>query len=170
VSASIAGRLPDDHGARPRTDNLRCDMPTPRKLVAAAAVMLVYFAVLMAVWAFRPLDDTVPVGTDWTPTTAVPPEGQRLVSQAVECNTLFADTPRSKALPDLTPQPEGRAALAFQREPCELVHTNARRLLAMNVVGVGLVVVTLVLLAVRGRRIEAEAVRPRVAANGSPAS
>lgn len=141
-------------------------MSTARKLVTAAVAVVVYFAVLMAVWAFRPLHDSIPVGTDWTPTTAVPPEGQRLVSQSVECNTLFADQPRSKALPRLTPQPEGRAALVFQREPCELVHTNARRLLAINILAVGLVVLVLVLLAVRSRRSPSD-VGPRIADIGS---
>ncbi len=128
---------------------------TSRRFAAVAAAVLLYFVVLLTTWAFRPLDDSVPVGTDWTPTTAVPPEPQRLVPQSVECNTLFADQPRREPLPALTPQPDGRPALEYQREPCELVRTNAQRLFAINTVVVIVVLAILMLLAVRSRRPEA---------------
>lgn len=130
---------------------------TGRKLVLVAAAVLFYFVVLIMVWAVRPLDDSVPVGTDWAPTIAVPPEPQRLVSQPVDCNTLFDDHPRSTPLPQLTPQPADRAALAFQREPCELVHANARRLLAINTVVVIVALAVLTWLAMRTRRPDADA-------------
>jgi hypothetical protein len=74
-------------------------------------------ALLVVLWAARPLTDTVPVGMDWTPTLQQPPATQRLVSQEVECNTLFDSSARDdEPLPTLTPQPEGRAALDYQRE------------------------------------------------------
>jgi len=124
---------------------------TRGRIAIVAAAVVLYFVVLMAVWAFQPLDDSVPVGVDWTPTTAAPPKPQREVSQAVQCNTLFDDEPRDEPLPELTPQPEGRPPLGYQREPCVLVHSDARRNMAINTVGVLAVLGALGFLAVRAR-------------------
>ena len=124
-----------------------------RRLVLAATAVVLYAVVLVTVWAARPLDDAVPVGIDWTPTTAVPPAGQRLLSQDVECNTLFASSPRGDGpLPALTPQPEGRPPLEFQREPCVLVQADARRNLALNGLFVIAALGAIGYLAIRQRR------------------
>lgn len=107
-----------------------------------AVVLLALYVVMVVGWAIRPLHDSVPVGTDWSPTVAVPPKAQRQVSQRVSCNSLFADSPRGNdQLPTLTPQPEGRRALAYEREPCDLVQRDARLVFALDSI------VTLVLLA-----------------------
>lgn len=126
---------------------------TSQRLALAASAVVLYAVVLLSVWALRPLDDAVPVGIDWTPTIATPPTAQRLVSIDVECNTLFASTPRGdEPLPELTPQPDGRPPLEFQREPCALVQADARRNLALNSVFVFGALGAIGYLALRQRR------------------
>ena len=108
-----------------------------KRLGLAALAVAAYACILVGVWAARPLHDSVPVGTDWTPTLAVPPLPQQLVSQRVTCNTLFSGDARpDEPLPELTPQPKGLPPLAFEREPCTLVHTDARRNLAINLIAI----------------------------------
>ncbi|MCX6522447.1 MAG: hypothetical protein NTZ21_17455 [Actinobacteria bacterium] len=113
-------------------------MSRPAKRLGLIAIaILAYYVILVGVWASRPLEDSVPVGLDWTPTVLVPPKGQQLVSQRVDCNTLFSGDARpDEPLPALTEQPKGRDALAFQREPCVLVHTDAQRNFAINTIAV----------------------------------
>jgi len=126
---------------------------TSKRLVIAASAIVLYAVLLLTVWAIRPLEDSIPVGIDFTPTTAVPPAGQRLLSQDVECNTLFASAPHNDdPLPVLTPQPEGRPALEYQREPCALVHGDARRNLAINGLFVVGALAAVGYLAIRQRR------------------
>ncbi len=127
-----------------------------RRLILLACAVVAYAVVLTGVWAARPLHDSIPVGMDWSPTVQTPPKGQRLVSQEVECNTLFANQARpDDALATLTAQPEGYSALEFQREPCTLVHSNARILFAVNVVAVAGLLALIALVAARSRRLEA---------------
>ena len=91
-------------------------------------LLLTAWFVVVAIWAVRPQSDAVPVGTDYT---LSPP---RLVSVDVQCNSLFDSTPGpDEPLPTLTPQVAPNPQLAFQRTPCELVHTNARIVLAIDV-------------------------------------
>jgi hypothetical protein len=105
-----------------------------RPIRLAMAAIVVHFALVVGLWAVRPLEDSIPVGMDWSPTVADPPAAQRLVSQDVECNSLFDSSPRpDEPLPELTPQPEGRQPLDFQREPCELVHSQARIVFGLDV-------------------------------------
>jgi hypothetical protein len=126
---------------------------TAKRLSLAAVAISVYFVLLMLVWATRPLHDSVPVGIDRTPTTAVPPKPEQAVSQRVECNSLFAEDSRpDESLPTLRPQPKGQPALAYQREPCNHVHSEARVLLAINSLVVVVLMALLVFLAVRSRR------------------
>jgi hypothetical protein len=125
---------------------------TAKRLGLAAAVIAVYFVLLIAVWAARPLHDSVPVGIDRTPTNAVPPEPEQAVFQRVECNSVIDRDARSdEALPTLKPQPEGLQALAYQREPCTLVHSEARTLLAINGLLVAVLLGLLAFLAMRSR-------------------
>ncbi len=108
-----------------------------KRLGLAAVAVVAYALILVGVWASRPLHDSVPVGTDWTPTLLAPPAPQQLVSQRVTCNTLFSGDPRpDEPLPTLTDQPKGRPELAFQREPCALVHSDAQRNFAINMIAV----------------------------------
>lgn len=106
-----------------------------KPLRIAFVALIVHFALVVGLWAVRPLEDSIPVGMDWSPTVQDPPAPQRLVSQDVECNSLFDSSPRpDEPLPVLTPQPEDRAALAFQREPCELVHSQARIVFGLDLI------------------------------------
>ena len=126
---------------------------TAKRLSLAAVAISVYFVLLMAVWATRPLHDSVPVGIDRTPTTAVPPRPEQALSQRVQCKSLFArDSRPDESLPTLRPQPKGQPALAYQREPCTLVHSQARLLLVINSLVVVASMALLVVLAVRSRR------------------
>jgi hypothetical protein len=135
--------------------------PTSRKLGLASLAVLLYAVVLSVVWASRPLEDSVPVGIDYTPAVAIPPSSPKLTSQVVECNTLFASAPRPDGpLPELTPQPEGFPELAYQREPCALVQADARRNLALNVVAVAGAFVLLGWLFRRSRRASSPAAAP----------
>lgn len=94
-----------------------------------SGLLLTAWFLVVAVWAVRPQTDAVPVGTDYT----LLPQ-PRLVSVDVACNSLFDSAARpDEPLPALTPQPEGQPALAFERTPCELVHHNARIVLAIDV-------------------------------------
>ena len=105
---------------------------TAKRLGLAAVALMLYFVLLMAVWASRPLHDSVPVGVDWTPTTAAPPKPEQVTDQVVRCNTLFASQARAEGLPTLRPQPKGRPALAYQHDPCKLVHSQARLLFVIQ--------------------------------------
>ena len=87
-----------------------------------------WFAISVA-WAVRPHTDSVPVGID----KSVEPAGVPL-SVDVQCNGAFDATARYGELPVLPAQPAGAPALEFQREPCELVHRDARLVLAIDTV------------------------------------
>ena len=105
-----------------------------KPLRIAFVAVIVHFALVVGLWAVRPLEDSIPVGLDWSPTVANPPEPQRLLSQDVECHSLFDSSPRpDEPLPVLPVQPEGKPALAFQRKPCELVHSQARIVFGIDV-------------------------------------
>ena len=115
-----------------------------RRAIIITLVGVTVWFVAVAVWAVRPQSDAVPVGFD---TTLLPAPG-RLSSIDVECNSLFSRQARSDGpLPTLNVQPNGVQPLAFQREPCALVHQNARIVLGIDVlffVGVvgGIAVIT----------------------------
>jgi len=100
-----------------------------------AMLIVVLFAVGVAIWATRPLHESLHVGTDWSPTLLVPPQGQHEKYVDVECNNLFASSPGpATPLPPLTPQPPDKPPLAYPREPCVFVHSDARRTFAIDVV------------------------------------
>jgi hypothetical protein len=99
-----------------------------------ATVVLAVFSLALAVWAIRPLHESMYVGTDWTPTLLVPPEPSQDVYQEVTCNSLLSDAGPHGALPSLTPQPADKPPLAYPREPCTFVHSDARKTFAIDVV------------------------------------
>ena len=120
---------------------------------ARATLGVLLFALVVGVWATRPLHESLQVGTDWTPTLLVPPQGAKEVQVEVECNNLFASSPRSDApLPALTPQPADKPPLAYPREPCVFVHSDARRAFAIDVLVVVAALATLALLRRRSHR------------------
>ena len=130
-------------------------MSTAAKSLSLIAVgVLVYFVLLVTLWAARPLEDYVFVGVDWTPTTEVPPQSQKERWQRVECNTVFDSEPRSdEPLPALTPQPEGRQALAYPQDVCEHVHSNGRLMFVVDTV---IVLVALAVIAVIALRLRSQ--------------
>ena len=126
---------------------------TAKRLRLAAVALFVYSVVLLTFWAARPLHDLVPVGIDRTPTVAVPPQPEQAISQSVECNSLFASEPRpGESLPKLKPQPKGQPALAYQRDPCQHVHSEARLVFVIDSFVVLALIGLLAFRAVRLRR------------------
>jgi hypothetical protein len=118
-----------------------------------ATLVISIFALAVGVWATRPLHESLHVGTDWTPTLLVPPQGANEVQVEVECNSLLASSPRSDApLPVLTPQPADKPPLAYPREPCVFVHGDARRAFAIDVLVVVVALATLAYLRRRSHR------------------
>ena len=116
-------------------------------------MIVLLFAVAVAIWATRPLHETLQVGTDWTPTLLVPPQGAKEARVEVECNSLLSSSPRSDApLPALTPQPPDKPPLAYPREPCVFVHSDARKTFAIDILVVALALVVLASLRRRSRR------------------
>jgi hypothetical protein len=139
-----------------------------KRLGLAAIAVLAYGLILVVVWASRPIEDSVPVGIDWSPTVLVPPGPQQPVSQRVVCNTLFAGRPRpDEPLPTLTEQPKDRPELAFQREPCKLPYADARRNFAINVIAVIAALASLGFLARRWRRADDVTAAPTTSAHST---
>jgi len=110
---------------------------TRRNLLLVAGAIGIWYIVILFTWALQPLEDSVPVGVnkDNTP-----------VSVTVQCNTLFASTPHDGELPDLDVHQE------YNRAPCDVVQSDARKIFALDtLVAVGGVAV-LVGFAVRPAR------------------
>jgi len=121
-----------------------------RSRTTRATLVVLLFALAVGVWATRPLHETMYVGTDWTPTTLVPPQGTKEVHVRVECNNLLSSSAQSdNAVPALTPQPPDKPPLAYPREPCVFVHSDARRAFAIDIF---VIVLALGLLAYASRR------------------
>lgn len=108
-----------------------------RYVFLAAGVGAAWFVFVFVFWALRSPSDVVPVGVDYNrqPPTAA--------SVAVACNGLFDGRSRgNSSLPVLAVQPKGKPALAFQREPCALVHRQGRVVFLLDaVVFVGFVTI-----------------------------
>ena len=85
-----------------------------------------WYACVLTFWAMHPLSDSVPVGVDYT---RKPPAA---ISMSVPCNTLFESASRGAVPPALKPQPESAPPLAYQRDPCGLVHGQARIVFAFD--------------------------------------
>jgi hypothetical protein len=123
-----------------------------RSILIALAAITVWYGGTLAFWALRPLHDWVPVGVDYS----VQPPKQ--ISVEVECNTVFESSPRdSTPLPALTPQPDKAPALDYQREPCELVHSQAQTLLVVDTAAAVVLYGIAGWLMLRGRKSRARA-------------
>ena len=100
-----------------------------------ALVIVLAYAVVIGIWAARPLSESIAVGTDWTPTLLDPPQGSKEVRQEVSCNSLLSSSARpDEPLPTLTPQPADKPPLAFHRVPCEFVRSDARKTFVIDIV------------------------------------
>ncbi|CAB4869408.1 unannotated protein [freshwater metagenome] len=111
-----------------------------RLLFSTAGVVVAWFLCVLFFWALRPLHDVVPVG--------ISADGVH-VSQSVTCNTLFQGSAR-----DNTPLPTIVKPLAYPRQPCELVHTQAQQVFVVDVLGALLVLGGLAFVVVRARRLD----------------
>jgi len=120
-----------------------------RILLLAAGAVAVWYVVILFTWALRPLSDAIPVGMDYTL------KNPRLVSQEVDCNTLFDNRARSRdPLPELKPQPLNPLSpqivpLQYQREACTLVQRDARIVFGLDTLGAIVVITGLVYFALR---------------------
>lgn len=134
--------------ARTRFGGYRVAMVAGRRFALIGTVaVVVWYVVVLAVWALQPLTDSVPVGVDYTLQTP------KAVSVEVDCNTLFETSSRGdSALPALKAQAVGDPALAFQRTPCAVVHGHARVIFALNTVVFAAVVAVFLWLSIRWRR------------------
>lgn len=106
----------------------------PRRiLVIAAGAVAVWYIVILFSWALRPLHDSVPIGIDFN---AAP---QRLVSQKVTCNGLFASTAHDGTLPTLRVLKDNGdpkfQQFSYQREACTLVQRDARIVFGLDTLG-----------------------------------
>ena len=127
----------------------------------ATCGVVVWFACVLGFWATRPLTDTVPVGVDYTLTPA------KFVSVSVKCLSVLDGSPRSDSpLPELKVQPKGAPHLAFQREPCDLAHGQARLVLLLDTAAFVAVVAGFGWLTLRRRRSESFG---RLTSDASPA-
>ena len=121
-----------------------------------AFLVVILYAIVIGIWAVRPLSESLDVGTDWTPTLLDPPQGSREVRQEVSCNSLLSGSPRSdEPLPELAVQPADKPPLAFARVPCQFVHSDARRAFVIDIVAIAAAVGLLVWLSRRRRETAA---------------
>ena len=127
-----------------------------RIVVVVIGVALAWYAAVVAGWAARPLDDTVPVGNlpGWEQVLRaegapppVPVAPGAVVTREVRCGSLFDGDRLDGPLPEL-PFPQ-----AFNREPCELIRGDARLVFAIDTIVLVLILLggVLLLLRLRGR-------------------
>lgn len=113
----------------------------PRRILLYVALgLVVWYGVVLGVWAFRPLEDTVP-GSLPAP-TVLDPDAVVPATVEVSCGTLF--DPDDVSLEAVSP------GFIGDRDACDLVVSDARRVLVLDtaMVVLGLVAVVLV-----GRRL-----------------
>jgi hypothetical protein len=118
-----------------------------RRFALIGTVVAVVWYVCIVAWATQSTSDSVPVGVD---RNLVPP---KLVSVSVTCQGVFDSASRDDSpLPALDVQPKNSPPLKFQREPCLVVHQQARIVFALDTALFGGVLACSVYLAVRRRR------------------
>ena len=133
---------------RGRVDGYRVGMFAGRRvaLIGVGASVVWFFCVLVF-WAMQPMTDSVPVGVDYT--LKVP----AFVSVSVDCRSLFDSASRDDVpLPALKAQPPKTPALAFQREPCAIVHQQARIVFLLDTAAFAAVAAGFAWLTLRRRR------------------
>jgi hypothetical protein len=109
-----------------------------RLLLMVAGGLTLWFGLTLALWAFRPLTDSVPVGLN---ADKIP------VSQEVKCNNLFQSNPHDEAAPFI-PSP-----LRYERVPCVAVHREARIVFAIDTVLYVAGLAAVAAIGLRGRRV-----------------
>ena len=110
-----------------------------RLLIGTAVGIFAWFLCVLFLWALRPLSDSVPVGIN---------DKNVWVSQTVPCNTLFESDARDNA-----PLPTVTKPLAYQREACTLVHSQARQVFLIDAVATMLVLGAVGFIMMRARRL-----------------
>ena len=119
-----------------------------RLLLIAAGAVAVWYLVVLFGWAIRPQHDAIPIGIDYD---ALP--SQRPVSQKVTCNTMFASTAHSGALPTLRIlKTLNVPPFKYQRDACTLVQRDARIVFGLDTLGAIVGVGGLVYFAIRKER------------------
>ncbi|MGZ4672368.1 MAG: hypothetical protein ACXWBO_09005 [Ilumatobacteraceae bacterium] len=102
---------------------------TRRFALLSAGAAVIWYACILIFWALQPLSDSVPVGVDYTL------KQPKFVSMTVDCKGLFDSSSRDGSpLPALKAQPKGSPALGYQREPCGVVHRQARLVFAADTI------------------------------------
>jgi hypothetical protein len=87
-----------------------------------------WFAAVLALWAFRPMTDRVPTTLDKSQTP-----NRTLVLKAT-CNAPAQSGARSKPVPALPTQPAGEPPVTFLYEPCVKKHREARVLFFVDLI------------------------------------
>lgn len=108
----------------------------PRRILLLVTVgLVVWYGLVLGAWALRSLSDTVP-GTVPAATKEAP-KARAATTVELSCGTLFS--------PDDVAPPSTPAGLELDREPCDLVVSDARRVFAIDtlvlVLGLAAVVV-----------------------------
>lgn len=92
-----------------------------RAVFLGAVISVAWYVCVLVFWAVQPLSDAVPVGVDYT----LKPPG--FASVTIDCNRLVDGAPRDATpLPAMKAQPKGSPPLGYQRDPCAIVHHQAR--------------------------------------------
>jgi len=106
-----------------------------RNLLLVAGAIAIWYVVVLFTWALQPLEDSVPVGVNKDNTPA---------SVTVPCNTLFASSPHDGSLPVLH-----NITWEYNRTPCEVVQSDARKIFALDTLVAVVGIAALVSIAVR---------------------
>lgn len=113
---------------------------------------VVWYLCIVVFWAAKPMNDAVPVGIDFSLSTPA------FVSVPVQCQGVFDSASRDNSpLPTLNVQPIGKPKLVFNREPCVIVHHQARIVFAVDTALFAVVVLTFGWLTLRWRRSSSSA-------------
>ncbi len=112
-------------------------------LLWTSVALVAWFAVTIR-WATQPLSDSVPVGKD---------VDSKVVVENVECGTVFdSDAMGGNPIPTVTTPPKITPEWELTRQPCTLVHDQAKILFGINVVVFLVGAAAIVVVATRTRR------------------
>jgi hypothetical protein len=122
-----------------------------RPSLIACVIAVVWFAAIVTFWASRPIHDEVPTGV----------VNGAYTSQPIECASPWSrSSGRPDVLPTLgtVPTNTGPVQLAYQRQPCDEPHSEARLLLWIDAGLLGLVLIGAVAIPMLVRRRSLEVV------------